>query len=84
MENDSCIHQNLRFHQQKMLSSFIGNISPKKVAGNFPAGRWTRVFRPAQTATLLFIYMFIVRKLFPYVNEKSMNFYQYALHNPSL
>ena len=39
------------------------------MAGNFPAGRWTRVFRPAQTALLLIYYMHIIKEVCLLVNK---------------
>lgn len=40
------------------------------MAGNFPADRWTRVFRPARSATLLIYYMLIIKEIFIIVNKK--------------
>lgn len=44
------------------------------MAGNFPAGRWTRVFRPARSATLLIYCMLIIRQLFVLVNHRIVKF----------
>ena len=35
-----------------------------KIAGKFPAARWTRVFRPAQNQSLLIYFMLIVIEIF--------------------